>query len=372
MLRVAMERSCRGFMKTLIVGAGALGGIIGARLLTAGGAVSLATRNAKAAEEIKASGLRVTGVGGNLSTEAGEVARLADYSVPGTFDLIILATKAQDAVDVAPSLVRLLAPKGTLLPIQNGGVPQMLVSQLGDRCVLGGLSNLTATMLRPGIYEQTNAGYLLIGELAGGESDRSERVSQWLNRAVKVKVTRNFQGAVWSKLLLNCSVTTIGAIAGLTMRAYINRPEGRELFSRTYDEALSVALASGVRPEKMLVDPIPPGWMGRNSSREAYSLWLSEILTGYGDAKASMLQDFERRRTTEIDFINGYVVDTGRQFGASTPVNAAIVETVHAITRGESSPDPNHLRQILQTSVDRGDAVSFRSTTTEKDDDQQA
>src|SRR5579864_3532442 len=202
MLMVAMERSCREFMKTLIVGAGALGGIIGTRLLAAGGAVSLATRNAKAAEEIKASGLRVTGVG-NLSTEAGDVAQLADYSVPGTFDLIILAAKAQDAVDVAPSLVRLLAPKGTLLPIQNGGVPLTLASRLGERDVLGGLSNLTATMLRPGLYEQTNAGYLLIGELGGGESDRSERVSQWLNRAVNVKLTPNFRGAVWSKLLLN-------------------------------------------------------------------------------------------------------------------------------------------------------------------------
>ncbi len=258
---------------------------------------------------------------------------------------------------MAPSLVRLLAPGGTLLPIQNGGVPLTLASRLGERYVLGALSNLTATMLRPGLYEQTNAGYLLIGELAGGESDRSERVSQWLNRAVNVKLTPNFQGAVWSKLLLNCSVTTIGAIAGLTMRAYIDRPEGRELFSRTYDEALSVALASGVRPEMMLVDPIPPGWDAQNSSGEAYSLWLCEILTSYGDAKASMLQDFERRRTTEIAFINGYVVDTGRQFGVSTPVNAAIVEMVHAITRGQSSPDPNHLSRILQTSVDRSDAL---------------
>jgi 2-dehydropantoate 2-reductase len=243
---------------------------------------------------------------GVICLPAGDVARLADYSVPGTFDLIILATKAQDAVDVAPSLVRLLAPKGTLLPIQNGGVPQMLVSQLGDRRVLGGISNLTATMLRPGQYEQTNAGYLLIGELAGGESDRSERVSQWLNRPVHVKVTRNFQGAVWPKLLLNCSVTTIGAIAGLTMRAYINRPEGRELFSRTYDEALSVALASGVRPGKMLVDPIPPGWEGRNSSREAYSLWLCEILTDYGDAKASMLQGL-RTETYNRDCLHQWV-----------------------------------------------------------------
>ena len=143
--------------------------------------------------------------------------------------------------------------------------------------------------------------------------------------------------------------------------ACVHRSEGRELFRRTYDEALSVALASGVRPEKMLVDPIPPGWDGRNSSGEAYSLWLREILASYGDAKASMLQDFERRRTTEIAFINGYVVDTGRQFGVSTPINAAIVETVHAITGGQSSPDPNHLSRILQTSVDSSDvSVSVR------------
>jgi 2-dehydropantoate 2-reductase len=347
-------------MKTLIVGAGALGGIIGARLLAAGASVSLATRSAAAAEEIKASGLRITGIGGDLCTAAGEVASLAEYSVPGIFDVIVLATKAQDAIDVAPSLVRLLAPGGTLLPIQNGGVPQMLASRLGERYVLGGLSNRTATMLRPGVYKRTNAGYVLIGELGGGQSDRSERVRQWLSRAVNVKVTPNLQGAVWSKLLLNCSITTIGAIAGLTMRAYIDRPEGRELFGRTYDEALSVALASGVRPEKMLVDPIPPGWNGRSISGEAYNLWLVDILNGYGDAKASMLQNFERGRTTEIDFINGYVVDTARQFSVNTPVNIAIIETVHAITRGQIAPDPSHLSQILKNSVDTGEtSVAF-------------
>src|ERR1700730_5211911 len=124
------EKATRGgFMKTLVVGAGALGGIIAARLLAGGASVSIATRNATAAEELKASGLRVIGIGGELSTEAGEVAPLAEYSVPGTFDLIVLATKAQDAMDVASSLLRLLAPRGTLLPIQNGGVPQMHIDR---------------------------------------------------------------------------------------------------------------------------------------------------------------------------------------------------------------------------------------------------
>ena len=94
----------------------------------------------------------------------------------------------------------------------------------------------------------------------------------------------------------------------------------------------------------MLVEPIPPGGNGRSISGEAYNLWLVEILNGYGDAKASMLQDFERGRTTEIDFINGYVVDTARQFGLNTPANTAIVETVYAITRGQCAPESQSSR----------------------------
>jgi len=312
--------------------------------------VWLATRNAESAARLKASGLRVTGVGGAVSVEVAEIAPVDEYRTRDGFDLIVLATKAHDAIEVAPRLSELLGPGGTLLPIQNGGVAQTLADRLGDDCVLGGLSNLGATMTAPGVYEQRNAGHLLIGELAGGESERAARVRRWLGRAVEVRVTPNIRGAVWSKLLLNCSVTTIGAIAGRTMREYIAAPDGRELFDRTYDEALSVALASGARPERMVVDPLPPGWSGRSVPSEAHDAWLDQILKGYGDVKPSMLQDFERGRTTEIDFINGYVVDLGRQLGVRTPANAAVVETVHAITRRQIAPDPTLLGRILQVS----------------------
>jgi 2-dehydropantoate 2-reductase len=235
------------------------------------------------------------------------------------------------------------------LPIQNGGVSQVLAEQLGGGCVLGGLSNLGATMASPGVYEQRNAGHLLVGELAGGTSERAERVQQWLGRAIEVRVTPNFRGAVWSKLLLNCSVTTLGAIAGTTMREYIAWPEGRELFDRTYDEALSVAFASGARPERMLVEPVPPAPRdGRGPG--ARDAWLEEIVRSYGDLKPSMLQDFERGRTTEVEYINGYVVRLGRHLGVPTPVNAAIVEAVGAITRGEAAPAPSLLSRVLQAS----------------------
>ena len=338
-------------MRTLIVGIGALGGLIAARLRAAGSPVWLATRDAESAARLEANGLRLTGVGGAVSVEVAEtVAPVEEYRAREPFDLVVLATKAHDAIEVAPMLAERLRPGGTLLPIQNGGVAQALADRLGDDRVLGGLSNLGATMTAPGAYEQRNAGHLLIGELAGGVSQRAERVCDWLGRGVEVRVTPNIRGAVWSKLLLNCSVTTIGAIAGLSMRQYVATPDGRELFDRTYDEALSVALASGARPERMIVDPMPPGWSGRSRPGEAHDAWLERILEGYGDVKPSMLQDFERGRRTEIDFVNGYVVSLGRKLDVPTPANAAIVETVHAITRGQIAPDPALLGRILHAS----------------------
>jgi 2-dehydropantoate 2-reductase len=342
-------------MRTLIVGIGALGGIISARLIAAGDRVWMATRTPEAAAKLRASGLQVTGIGDAVSVNPTEVRPLADYFAADSFDLIVLATKASDAIEAVPKLSEMLAPGSTLLPIQNGGVSQMLVDLLGEERVLGGLSNLGATMTELGRYEQRNAGHLLIGEISGGESQRAESIRRWLGRAVDVKVTSNLRGAIWSKLILNCSVTTLGAVAGQTMRAYVALPEGRQLFDRTYDEALSVALANGTQLEKMIVDPVPPTWNkaeSRSFPGEAYNNWLQQVLKGYGDIKPSMLQDFERGRVTEIDFINGYVADLGKKLNVRTPANAAIVDTVHAISRGQTTPSANLLGIILRASTE--------------------
>ena len=117
---------------------------------------------------------------------------------------------------------------------------------------------------------------------------------------------------------------------------------------RTYDEALAVALASGDRPERMVVEAVPPGWNGRCMPGPAFEAWLNGILGFYGDVKASMLQDFEQGKPTEIDFINGHITDLGRRQGLPTPVNSAIAGTVRAITRGELVPGPALLAGILR------------------------
>jgi 2-dehydropantoate 2-reductase len=114
----------------------------------------------------------VSGIGGEVRADAIDVAAVEDYGKGDQFDLILLATKAQDAPEVAPRVLRLLAPCAVMLPIHNGGVARVLADGLGEDKILGGFSNLGATMVEPGVYEQKNAGHLLIGELAGGISER--------------------------------------------------------------------------------------------------------------------------------------------------------------------------------------------------------
>jgi 2-dehydropantoate 2-reductase len=273
---------------------------------------------------------------------------MEEYRDADRFDLILLATKAHEALKIAPFLSNLLTPGGTLLPIQNGSVSEILADRLGNDVVLGGLSNLGATMIEPGVYEQRNAGHILIGELAGGISDRAGKIAQALTGAIKMRVTANLRGAVWAKLILNCSVTTIGAVAGQAMRQYMTSSASKEVFERTYDEALSVALKNRTPPQRMIVEPIPPGWNGASVPGKDYDGWVDQIIGVYGDLKPSMLQDFERGRLTEIDFINGYIAQVGKQIGIPVPMNAAITDLVHQIERGETQPDAARLDELLQ------------------------
>ena len=339
-------------MQILIVGIGALGGTIAARAIRTGLPVRLAARNTDSAKALGKSGLRVSGIGGGVRADFIDVAAVKDYGKGDQFDLVLLATKAQDALEVAPQLVGLLAPEGVMLPIQNGGVARVLADRLGEDKILGGFSNLGATMVEPGVYEQKNAGHLLIGELAGGVSERVERVARALGRAIEVKVSSNLTGAIWSKLLINCSVTTLGAVCSQTMRQYMETEAGKKVFRRTYEEALFAALAIGTRLERLTVDPIPPGWPSNFAAEEHYESWVEAVIAFYGDIKPSMLQDLERGRKTEVDFINGYVVTLGQASGVPVHMNATITGLVHQIERGDLQPTSVRMNDLAAQTAD--------------------
>jgi 2-dehydropantoate 2-reductase len=140
--------------------------------------------------------------------------------------------------------------------------------------------------------------------------------------------------------------STLGALCSQTMRQYMETEAGKNVFRRTYEGALSVALAIGTRLERLAVDPIPPGWPSNVSAEKSYEAWVAAIIAFYGDVKPSMLQDFDRGRKTEIDFINGYVATLGQASGVPVPMNTAITGLVHQIERGVLQPARERMNDL--------------------------
>ena len=97
----------------------------------------------------------------------------------------------------------------------------------------------------------------------------------------------------------------------------------------------------------MIVEPIPPNWPDEEAPEPALDSWLDELLKAYGDVKASMLQDLERGRRTEIDFINGYVSRLAGEVGVLTPMNSAIADLVHQLEQKLTRPSLRHLDQLM-------------------------
>ena len=113
-----------------------------------------------------------------------------------------------------------------------------------------------------------------------------------------------------------------------------------------------MALAIGTRLERLAVDPIPPGWPSNFAAEEHYESWVEAVIAFYGDIKPSMLQDLERGRKTEIDFINGYVVTLGHASGVPVHMNATITGLVHQIERGDLQPTPDRMNDLAAQTAD--------------------
>lgn len=335
-------------MKTLVVGAGAIGGVIASRLIDSGRAIVVATRDHASASALRERGLHVTGRGGHSHVPLEAAASLSACLDRETFDLIILATKAAEAIELARTVGAALSAGGTLLTLQNGGVAFEIAEQTGEQTTLGGISNIGAVMHAPGVYEQRNEGHLLLGELPGGLSPRAREICAYLSGALDVRLTSSFTGCVWSKLLINCSVTTLGAIGGTTMRRYVDDPDCLRLFLGVYRETLGIASAGGVRPERMLIDPIPPVSNNKADDHAALRAWTESVLKWYGDVKPSMLQDLERGRATEIAYINGYAARTAARLGLPSPLNTAIVSMVESLSTGRRMPSMDALRSLAE------------------------
>ncbi len=305
-------------MKICILGAGALGCALGAALTEAGNEVWLINRHAAQVDAMNQRGLLLRDAGVD---RAVPVHAATQPQAAGVVDLVILLVKSFHTREAMESALSLLGPGTLVMSLQNGlGHEDILAGIVGRERLLAGKTYAGGSQLGPGhVLIGTRGKDTHIGELDGSITPRVQRIADVFNAAgLETFVSGNILGTIWDKLLINVATGALTGITRLTYGELYQRPELEACGVAAVAEAMAVAKASGV--QLSITDP-----------RQA---WLK---AGGGlpyEFKTSMLQSLEKGSVTEIDFVNGAVVQRGEQCGVATPVNQTLVACIKGIEAG--------------------------------------
>jgi 2-dehydropantoate 2-reductase len=329
--------------KILVMGCGGIGGVVAAGLLEQGERVYPVARNPAVVEAIAAQGFRMRGESGPRT-----VPGRAWVEVPadeGPFDLALLATQPPDAEDAVRQALPHLTPDARVVCFQNGLCEERVGRVLGDPArVIGGIVAWGAQMVEPGLYDRTSAGGFVLGRYDGRTDDPVvERLATLLEAIGPVQRTDNLAGARWSKLALNCAISALGTVGGDRLGALVPMRIVRRLALEIMTEVVQVARRLDVRLEKVS-GTLDLDWVALTDAerRQAGSVSLASkhallLAVGlrYRRLRSSMLWAIERGRKPAVDFLNGEIVERARRLEIPAPVNAAVVDRIWAISRGE-------------------------------------
>jgi 2-dehydropantoate 2-reductase len=330
-------------VKIAIVGCGAIGGYVGARLALAGETVTFLVRGATLAA------VRANGVALHMSDGSTHIARnitaTSDYAGAGAQDVVVLAVKAHQLEAVARQVPELFGAATVVVTMQNGipywyfhrhgGAlsgnivrsvdPDGLISRkIPPERVLGCVVYPAAELLSPGVIKHIEGERFPIGELDGTSSERAQRVSQCLTRAgFKAPVLENIRAEIWLKLWGNLTFNPISALTRSTLADICQFPPTRELATAMMTEAQAVAEKLGIE----------------------FRLGLERRIAGaekVGQHKTSMLQDVEAGRAPELEALLGSVMELGRLTRTPTPHIDTVYGLTHLLARSVTNTDARH------------------------------
>ncbi len=317
-------------MKIAVVGVGAIGGFVGAKLALGGADVTFIARGANL-EALRTRGLRIVNSDGSQES-LPTVRATSDYASAGSQDLVILAMKAHQVASVAADVPRLFGPDTAVVPMQNGipywyfykhraGHENARIHSVDPDGVIGrhipaerviGCVVYPATeLLEHGVIRHVEGNRFPVGEPDGTASERVTRVSgEFVKAGLKSPVLEDIRGEIWLKLWGNMTFNPISALTRATLAGICQYPLSRTLAADMMTEAQTVAGKLGI----------------------TFRVPLEKRIAGaekVGHHKTSMLQDVEAGRTLEVDALLGAVVELARMTGTDTPH----LDTVYALTK---------------------------------------
>ena len=316
-------------MKFAVVGAGAIGGYLGAKLARAGEDVTFIARN-RNLEAIRANGFRLLLEDGS-EEHAPTATAVQNMAEAGPQDVVLLTVKAHQVGDLLPELRALFGPQTVVVTMINGipwwyfhklagahegrGLDSVdpggrLAAHIEPERIIGSVVYPAAELVAPGVVKLIEGNRFTLGELDGSRSERIDALSQVMMRAgFKAPVAKDIRSEIWVKLWGNLSFNPISALTHATLEEICRFPLTRGLAARMMSEAQAVAEALGVR----------------------FKITLEQRIAGaeaVGAHKTSMLQDVEHGRALELEALVGSVVELGRITGVPTPT----IEAIHAAT----------------------------------------
>lgn len=335
-----------------IVGAGAIGSVVGGLLTRAGHDVTLIDQWPEHVEAMRRVGLRLSGTCGEHLVRVRALHLHEAQSIDTPFDAVFLAMKGYDTDWAAAFAARLLRePDGVIVDFQNGIQDERVAAIAGRERTLGCVIIISAGMYEPGHAMRTDTGAIgfKIGELDGRETARARAIAHVLNDVAPAKVTTNLWGERWSKLAVNCMGNPVSGLTGLGSAEIRTSPGPRRVSIQLGAEVIRVGRAKGHE-----IEPLLGGIPAQRIVDAADGQGLAELEKDIeAEAKRrvggrpSFLQDVMKGRRTEIDHLNGYVSKIGREVGVATPFNDAIVAAVHRLGVG-FKPHPANLQPLLE------------------------
>ena len=337
--------------RIVVVGAGAVGCLVGGLLTRAGHDVTLADQWPEHVEAMRRHGLRLSGTCGDhvIPVRALHLHQLQGVAEP--FDAAFIAVKGYDTEWAAAMAVSHLRADGVVVGFQNGINDERVAAVAGKERTLGCVILLGAGLYEPGHAMRTDTARLgfRIGEHDGADTPRARALAALLTDVAPTGVTTNLWGERWSKLALNCMLNALAALTGLGTAEVRTEPGTRRIAVHLGAETIAVGRASGHEVEPILgIDPQRYLDAARGRGLEEVEADVSRDAASRAGGRPSMLQDVMRGRRTEIDQLNGYVVGQGRRLGVPTPFNEAVVRLVNAQPVGALRPDPGRVAPLLE------------------------
>lgn len=298
----------------ILGGGGAMGGIFGGYLKRAGNDVSLIDVSKPAVEAINSTGLSIEEKDG--SVQVIEVPASSDPAAVGPVELIVNFVKCYHTEAAIRAAAPMITADTAVLSLQNGwGNAPRIASIVGEDKVLVGLTYHSGTLLAPGKVKHPGSGMTFVGELTGEMTPRLERVvSAFRAAGLETTLSQRILDEVWKKLALNACTLPSSALMRFFAHELVAFDGAKSLMAAILNEVVAVAHAQQIA-------------LDYDERWGAITGLLEKAVGG----KASMLQDVEARRQTEIEVINGAIVAAGRRTGVPTPHNETMVWMVQAV-----------------------------------------